>query len=166
MAERSSIYFYLDWTKQRIDEMDATLASLEAEARRMKADSKVKADQLIADLKKRRDEFQARAKGGLEAGYFDPPIDFAKEAEAAGAYGENVSDPAEVGPALKRGLPGPRLFRGRRAPEVLGVCHRAGGDRALYPEPGGDASREGCVAQRHRDGRHVRRGASVPVDCA
>ena len=43
-------------------------------------------------------------RGGLEAGYFDPPIDFAKEAEAAGAYGENVQDPAEVGPALKRGL--------------------------------------------------------------
>ncbi len=43
-------------------------------------------------------------RGGLEAGYFDPPIDFAREAEAAGAYGENVKDPAEVGPALKRGL--------------------------------------------------------------
>ena len=43
-------------------------------------------------------------RGGLEAGYFDPPIDFAKEAEAAGAYGENVRDPAEVGPALRRGL--------------------------------------------------------------
>ena len=43
-------------------------------------------------------------RGGLEAGYFDPPIDFAKEAEAAGAYGENVTDPAEVGPALQRGL--------------------------------------------------------------
>ena len=42
--------------------------------------------------------------GGLEAGYLDPPIDFAKEAEAAGAYGENVRDPVEVGPALKRGL--------------------------------------------------------------
>jgi acetolactate synthase-1/2/3 large subunit len=42
--------------------------------------------------------------GGLEAGYFDPPIDFAREAEAAGAYGENVKDPAEVGPALQRGL--------------------------------------------------------------
>ena len=40
-------------------------------------------------------------RGGLEAGYFDPPIDFAKEAEAAGAYGENVKDPAEVGPALQ-----------------------------------------------------------------
>jgi acetolactate synthase-1/2/3 large subunit len=43
-------------------------------------------------------------KGGLEAGYFDPPIDFAKEAEAAGAYGENVKDPGEVAPALQRGL--------------------------------------------------------------
>jgi acetolactate synthase-1/2/3 large subunit len=43
-------------------------------------------------------------KAGYPGGYFDPPIDFAKEAEAAGAYGENVRDPAEVGPALKRGL--------------------------------------------------------------
>jgi len=43
-------------------------------------------------------------KAGFEGGYFDPPIDFAKEAEAAGAYGENVTDPAEVGASLKRGL--------------------------------------------------------------
>jgi hypothetical protein len=61
------MYFYLDWTKQRIDEMDATVASLEAEASLMKVDSKAKADQFIADLKKRRDEFQVRAKAGLEA---------------------------------------------------------------------------------------------------
>ncbi len=44
------------------------------------------------------------AQSGFEGGYFDPPIDFAKEGEAAGAYGENVTDPAEIGPALKRGL--------------------------------------------------------------
>jgi acetolactate synthase I/II/III large subunit len=44
------------------------------------------------------------AKSGFDGGYFDPPIDFAKEAEAAGAYGENVTDPAEVEPALRRGL--------------------------------------------------------------
>ena len=31
-------------------------------------------------------------------------MDFAKEAESAGAYGENVKDSAKVGPALKRGL--------------------------------------------------------------
>jgi len=40
----------------------------------------------------------------FEGGYFDPPMDFAKEAESAGAYGENVREPAELGPALKRGL--------------------------------------------------------------
>jgi acetolactate synthase-1/2/3 large subunit len=44
------------------------------------------------------------AKQGYEGGYFDPPIDFAKEAEAAGAYGENVRDPAELQAAYKRGL--------------------------------------------------------------
>ncbi len=43
-------------------------------------------------------------KAGYAGGYFDPPIDFAKEAEAAGAYGENVRDPAEVAPAFQRGL--------------------------------------------------------------
>jgi acetolactate synthase I/II/III large subunit len=44
------------------------------------------------------------AKAGYDGGYFDPPIDFAKEAEAAGAYGENVRDPAEIAPAIARGL--------------------------------------------------------------
>jgi acetolactate synthase-1/2/3 large subunit len=44
------------------------------------------------------------AKAGFDGGYFDPPIDFAKEAEAAGAYGETVTDAAEVEPALRRGL--------------------------------------------------------------
>ncbi len=50
-------------------------------------------------------------------GYFDPPIDFAKEAEAAGAYGENVRDPAELGPAIKRGLAQVR----RGTPAVVSV---------------------------------------------
>lgn len=43
-------------------------------------------------------------RAGFPGGYFDPPIDFAKEAEAAGAYGENVRDPADVGPALARAM--------------------------------------------------------------
>src|SRR5271167_518727 len=62
MAEQSSMHSYLNWTKQRIDEMDATLASLEAKAGQVQADSKVKANQLIADLKKQRDEFQTNVK--------------------------------------------------------------------------------------------------------
>ena len=44
------------------------------------------------------------SKANYDGGYFDPPIDYAKEAEAAGCYGENVTDPAEVEPALRRGL--------------------------------------------------------------
>ena len=67
MSEHSSMHSYLNWTKQRLDEMDAALASLEAKAGQQKADVKAKSDQLIADLKKRRDEFQAKAKAQAEA---------------------------------------------------------------------------------------------------
>ena len=40
----------------------------------------------------------------FEGGLIDPPPDCAKMAESVGCYGENVSDPAEVGPVLKRAL--------------------------------------------------------------
>jgi acetolactate synthase-1/2/3 large subunit len=56
-------------------------------------------------------------KSGFEGGYFDPPIDFAKEAEAAGAYGENVRDPAELAAALARGKAETRKGR----PAVISV---------------------------------------------
>jgi acetolactate synthase-1/2/3 large subunit len=57
------------------------------------------------------------ARGGFEGGTFDPPINFAKEAEAAGAHGENVRDPAEVGPALRRAREATRLGK----PAVVSV---------------------------------------------
>ena len=57
------------------------------------------------------------AKVDFEGGYFDPPIDYAQEAQAAGAYGETVRDPAEVGPALRRGLKETRQGR----PAVISV---------------------------------------------
>jgi hypothetical protein len=68
MSEQSSVHFYLNWAKERIDEMDAALASFEVKAGQAKAESKVKLDQIVADLKKRRDEFQARLKTQAEAG--------------------------------------------------------------------------------------------------
>jgi hypothetical protein len=68
MPAQSSMHFYLNWAKERIDEMDATLASLEAKASQVQAEFKVNADRLIADLKKRRDEFQAAVKKQAEAG--------------------------------------------------------------------------------------------------
>jgi len=68
MPEQSSVHAYLNWIKQRIDEMDATLASLEAKAGQVKAESKAKSDQMLADLKKRRDEFQVKANAQVQAG--------------------------------------------------------------------------------------------------
>jgi len=68
LAEQSSAHAYLNWTKQRIDEMDAALASLEAKARQVKAESKPKADQMLTDIRKRRDEFQAKVKEQTQAG--------------------------------------------------------------------------------------------------
>ena len=64
--ERTRLDAYHHWAKQRIDEMDATLASLEAKAGKLSVESKMKADQLVADLKKRRDEFRAKAKGNAQ----------------------------------------------------------------------------------------------------
>jgi pyruvate-formate lyase-activating enzyme len=67
MPEQSSMHAFLNWTKERIDEMDATLASLEAKGDEVKADVKAKADKLFADLKKRRDAFQANVKAQAQA---------------------------------------------------------------------------------------------------
>jgi hypothetical protein len=68
MPEHSSIHPYLNWAKERLDEMDATLASLEGKASQVKADPKAQADKLIGELKKRRDEFQAKFKAQAQAG--------------------------------------------------------------------------------------------------
>ena len=42
--------------------------------------------------------------GDYAGGLFDPPPDFAKLAETVNGYGETVSEPEQVGPALRRGL--------------------------------------------------------------
>lgn len=71
MQEQSSVHAYLDWTKRRLDEMDATVASLEAKARQLHAESRARADEFIDRLKKQRGEFldqiQAQGKAGEAA---------------------------------------------------------------------------------------------------
>ena len=67
MPEHSSMHLYLNWTKERLDEMDATLASFEAKASQLRADAKAKAEECVSDLRKRRNEFQAKAKAQAEA---------------------------------------------------------------------------------------------------
>ena len=67
MGTQSSIHFYLNWAKERIDEMDATLASLEANVSEVQADARVKANQVLADLRKKRDDFRSTVKKQAEA---------------------------------------------------------------------------------------------------
>src|SRR6266540_2736668 len=67
MATQSSIHFYLNWAKERIDEMDATLASLETKVSEVQADARVKANQILADLRKKRDDFRSTVKKQAEA---------------------------------------------------------------------------------------------------
>jgi acetolactate synthase-1/2/3 large subunit len=62
-------------------------------------------------------EGAAVSSGNFEGGLFDPPPNFAKLAEAANCYGELVTEPEEVGPALRRGLD--QVHRG--TPAVVAV---------------------------------------------
>ncbi len=67
-TQTSSAHFFLSWAKERIDEMDATLVSLESRSARMQAETRVKADQFIAEMKKKRNEFEGTVKKQAAAG--------------------------------------------------------------------------------------------------
>lgn len=67
MFGHSSMHFQLSWVKERIDEMDAALASLEKSAKKTKSRSGSDARRLIADLKKRRARFAAIVKKQAKA---------------------------------------------------------------------------------------------------
>lgn len=58
MATQSSLHFYLNWAKERIDEMDAALAAFESQAGDVQAGLRARADQTLADLRQKRDDFQ------------------------------------------------------------------------------------------------------------
>src|SRR5579872_6351976 len=75
-TDTSSAHFFLSWAKERIDEMDATLASLESKAVQMQQQTRVKADEFIAQMRKKRDEFENTVKKQAEAA--EPAWDSAK----------------------------------------------------------------------------------------
>jgi hypothetical protein len=62
MATQTSTHFLIDWAKGRLDEMDATLTSLEGKVSSVQADARDKAAKALAELHKRREGFQAIAK--------------------------------------------------------------------------------------------------------
>src|SRR6478609_8626551 len=58
MATQSDIHFFTNWAKERLDEMDAAVTSLEGTLAEVQSDARDKADKVLADLRKQRDGFQ------------------------------------------------------------------------------------------------------------
>ena len=58
MATQSNIHFFTNWAKERLDEMDAAVTSLEDKLAEVQSDARDKADKVLADLRTKRDDFQ------------------------------------------------------------------------------------------------------------
>ena len=86
MATQSNIHFYVNWAKERLDEMEAVLASLEGKVGEVRADARDRADKAITGLRNSRDIFRdtvtkqaaaneaawTSAKATLEPEWWDP----------------------------------------------------------------------------------------------
>jgi hypothetical protein len=58
MTTQSNIHFFTSWAKERLDEMEAAVTSLEGKLAEVRSDVRDKADKVLADLRKQRDDFQ------------------------------------------------------------------------------------------------------------
>jgi hypothetical protein len=67
MQTQSNIHFYVNWAKERLDEMEAVLKSLESRIGEVQADTRDKANKALADLRKGRDIFRDTVKKQAEA---------------------------------------------------------------------------------------------------
>lgn len=60
MSKQNLVHEYLEWTKQKLDEIDATLATLGGSVETLKTDARNNADQAIARLQTARDAFKLK----------------------------------------------------------------------------------------------------------
>jgi len=67
MQTQSNIHFYVNWAKERLDEMEAVLTSLGSKVGEVQADARDKATKALADLRKSRDIFRDTVKKQAEA---------------------------------------------------------------------------------------------------
>jgi hypothetical protein len=68
MPAQSSMHMYVNWAKERLDEMDATLALFEKKVAEVRADARAKADSALADMRAKRDAFRDVLKTESKAG--------------------------------------------------------------------------------------------------
>lgn len=64
----SQVHFYLNWAKERIDEMDAVLASLNERVSQLGAEARSAAEKTIEDLRVKREAFFNDVKKQMEGG--------------------------------------------------------------------------------------------------
>ena len=67
MPMQSHIYFDVNWAKGRLDEMDATLTSLESKGAEVQADARDRADKVLTIMREKRDDFRNIVKKQSEA---------------------------------------------------------------------------------------------------
>src|SRR6476661_2319120 len=67
MATQSNPHFFINWAKERLDEMDAAVTSLEGKVAEVQADVRDKAEKILAELRKQRDDFRDTMKKQSEA---------------------------------------------------------------------------------------------------
>jgi ElaB/YqjD/DUF883 family membrane-anchored ribosome-binding protein len=68
----SGVHLYLDWAKERLDEVDATVASLVKTAGKVQGEARTKADHALSDIRARGDAFRkaiAAQREGSEAAW-------------------------------------------------------------------------------------------------
>jgi hypothetical protein len=67
MVTQSNPHFFTIWAKERLDEMDAAVTSLEGKAAEVQADVRDKAEKVLVELRKQRDDFRDTMKKQSEA---------------------------------------------------------------------------------------------------
>jgi hypothetical protein len=67
MVTQSNPHFFINWAKERLDEMDAAVTSLEGKVAEVQADVRDKAEKILAELRKQRDDFRDTIKKQSEA---------------------------------------------------------------------------------------------------
>lgn len=67
MATQGNFHFFTIWAKERLDEMDAAVTSLEGKIAEVQSDAREKANKVLADLRKQRDDFRDTVKKQSDA---------------------------------------------------------------------------------------------------
>jgi hypothetical protein len=67
MTTQGNLHFFTNWAKERLDEMDATVTSLQGKAAEVQADVRGNAKKALAELSKQRDVFRDAMKKHSEA---------------------------------------------------------------------------------------------------